>query len=211
MVKTKEVDKGTEERIFQAATDVFEEKGYAGARMQEIADRAGINKALLHYYFRSKEQLFGAVFPPLMTKMFEKIFSIFMLDLPFEDKIRLYYNEHINIFIKNPNLPLFILNEITHNPDLLKSMSERGPFSHIRDIIFQKHSKELSEIGISKREMPQLMVSVVSLAIFPFAARDVIKVMIPELGDNKAFNSFMEERKKFVAEFVITALKNRRK
>ncbi|TFH46253.1 MAG: TetR/AcrR family transcriptional regulator, partial [Bacteroidia bacterium] len=73
MVKTGETDMLTEEKIFNAATAVFEEKGFAAARMKEIADKAGINKALLHYYFHSKDQLFKAVFQPLMKKMFEKI------------------------------------------------------------------------------------------------------------------------------------------
>lgn len=207
----KETDIQTEEKIFKAATEVFEEKGYAAARMQEIADRAGINKALLHYYFRSKEQLFGAVFPPLMKKMFEKIFSIFMLDIPLEDKIRMYYEEHINIFLKNPNLPLFILNEITHNPTLLKGVVEGGLYPKMRDAIYHKHISELKELRISKKDMTQLMISVVSLAIFPFAARDILKILSPELGDNKYFNAFMQERKTFASDFVLGALKNRKK
>ncbi|MBE0675887.1 MAG: helix-turn-helix transcriptional regulator, partial [Bacteroidales bacterium] len=73
MVKLKDAGHMTRERIFTAASDIFEEKGYAAARMQEIADRAGINKALLHYYFTTKEQLFRAVFQVLLKKMFEKI------------------------------------------------------------------------------------------------------------------------------------------
>ena len=68
-------DKQTEDKIFEAATIVFEEKGLAGARMQNIADRAGINKALLHYYFRTKDHLFEAVFTALAKKMFAKILS----------------------------------------------------------------------------------------------------------------------------------------
>ncbi|NLD63084.1 MAG: helix-turn-helix transcriptional regulator, partial [Bacteroidales bacterium] len=76
MAKVRTADRQTRDRIFRAATQVFEEKGYSGARMQEIADRAGINKALLHYYFRSKDQLFMAVFQVLLKKMFEKIIAI---------------------------------------------------------------------------------------------------------------------------------------
>lgn len=211
MVKNKEADQNTEERILMAAAEVFEEKGFSGARMQEIADRAGINKALLHYYFRSKEQLFGLVFPPLMKKMFEKIFSIFMLDIPFEDKIRMYYEEHINILVKNPGLPLFLLNEIAHNPELMTGVSDSVRYSQLRDAIFKKHASELKKCGITKKEMPQLMVSVISMSIFPFAARDVMKVMMSQLGDTKSFNRFMQERKDFAADFVISAIKNFRK
>ncbi|HUW94101.1 MAG TPA: TetR/AcrR family transcriptional regulator [Bacteroidales bacterium] len=211
MVKIKDPDHQTEEKIFKAATVVFEEKGFAAARMQEIADLAGINKALLHYYFHSKEQLFEAVFQPLMKKMFEKIISVFMLEIPFEEKIRLYYNEHINILIKNPRLPLFLLNEISHNPGLVKGLTETIDYLKLRDVIFRMHEKELKEYGVSKKDLPQVMVTIISLAIFPFAAREIMKIMTSQIGNNKSFNSFMRERKDFAAGFVISALKNSKK
>jgi len=211
MVKVKEADIQTEEKIFNAATSVFEEKGFAAARMQEIADRAGINKALLHYYFHSKEQLFAAVFQPLMKKMFEKILFVFSMDISFEEKIRLYYDEHINILIKNPRLPLFLLNEISHNPELAKGLSETLKYPQVRDLIYKKHARELREYGINKSELSQLMITIVSLAIFPFAARDVIKLVLSNMDDNKNFNTFMRERKTFAADFVISSLKNRKR
>jgi AcrR family transcriptional regulator len=211
MVKTKEADNQTREKIFKAASDIFEEKGYDGARMQEIADRAGINKALLHYYFRTKEKLFEAVFQVLLRKMFEKIISIFMEDISLKEKIRKFFNEHIEILIKNPKLPIFLLNEISHNPDLMQGIHGNLPFDQMRGAIFQKHSKELKGYGIKKDDMPQLMMTVVSLSVFPFAARDVIRTMIPEIDDNKKFIAFMRDRKEFAADFVIAALKNRKK
>lgn len=211
MVKTKETDNQTRDRIFRAASDIFEEKGYDGARMQEIADRAGINKALLHYYLRTKEHLFAAVFQVLLKKMFEKIISIFMEDISFKEKIRKYFDQHIEILIKNPKLPIFLLNEISHNPDLMKGLRETLPYDQMRNVVYHKHAKELKGYGIKKDDMPQFMMTVVSLSVFPFAARDVIKMMIPEVGDNKKFIEFMRDRKEFAADFVITALKNRKK
>jgi len=211
MVKTKETDNQTRDRIFKAASDIFEEKGYDGARMQEIADRAGINKALLHYYFRTKEQLFAAVFQVLLRKMFEKIISIFMEDISFKDKIRKFFDQHIEILIKNPKLPIFLLNEISHNPGLAEGIHGTLPFDQLRSTVFQMHAKEMKGYGIKKDDMPQLIMTIVSLSVFPFAARDVIRMMIPEVADNKKFIAFMRERKEFAADFVITALKNRKK
>jgi AcrR family transcriptional regulator len=211
MVKTKETDNQTRDRIFKAASDIFEEKGYDGARMQEIADRAGINKALLHYYFRTKELLFAAVFRVLLRKMFEKIFSIFMEDISFKDKIRKFFDQHIEILIKNPRLPIFLLNEISHNPGLVEGIHGTLPLDQLRSTVFQMHAKEMKGYGIKKDDMPQLIMTIVSLSVFPFAARDVIRMMIPEVADNKKFIAFMRERKEFAADFVITALKNRKK
>lgn len=201
----------TEQRIFSAASEVFEEKGYTGARMQEIADRAGINKALLHYYFRTKEQLFRAVFQVLLKKMFEKIFSIFTQEIPFKEKLRLFLDEHIEFLVKNPKLPIFLLNELSQNPALAEGIKEMVNYQELRDLIYSRHAKELKGYGIKKNDMPQLMVTVVSFSIFPFAARDMIKIMIPEIEDSKKFNAFMLNRKEFASSFVMAALKHNKK
>jgi TetR/AcrR family transcriptional regulator len=211
MVKSKETDHHTCDRIFKAASDVFEEKGFAAARMQEIANRAGINKALLHYYFRSKDHLFKAVFQVLLKKMFEKIISIFTEDISFKEKIRKFFNQHIDFLMKNPDLPIFLLNEISRNPSLAEGLKEMLPYEQLRDMIYTRHAKELKGYGIKEADMPQLMITVVSLSVFPFAARDMLKMLMPQMGDNKKFNSYMNKRKEFAADFVITALKNRKK
>jgi AcrR family transcriptional regulator len=116
-----ENDKLTEERIFEAATDVFVDKGMDGARMQDIASYAGINKALLHYYFRTKDQLFNAVFEMIARKILKKFAPVFDENLTIEAKIRFFFKEHIAFLQENPKLPGFILNEINRNPARIKS------------------------------------------------------------------------------------------
>src|SRR5664279_461489 len=103
-------DKLTEEIIFEAATDVFLDKGMDGARMQDIASHAGINKALLHYYYRTKDQLFNAVFEMIATKVFKKFAPVFDEKLTLEEKIRFFFKEHITFLMENPKLPAFVLN-----------------------------------------------------------------------------------------------------
>jgi TetR/AcrR family transcriptional regulator len=211
MVKSRVTDSLTQQKIFRAASEVFEEKGFAAARMQEIADHAGINKALLHYYFRSKDQLFRAVFQVLLKKMFEKIFSIFREDISFKEKIRRFYGQHIDFLMKNPDLPIFLMNEISRNPSLAEGLKDMLNYDQLREMIYTRHAKELKGYGIKEADMPQLMITVVSLSVFPFAARDMLSMIIPQLGDTKKFNSYMNKRKEFAADFVITALKNRKK
>jgi len=211
MVNKSGLTSQTQSKIFNAATEVFEEKGYTGARMQEIADRAGINKALLHYYFRTKDQLFMAVFQVLLKKMFDKIFSIFEEDTSFKEKIRRYLNEHIEFMIKNPKLPIFLLNELSRNSSLAESLKGMINYQQVREMIYTRHAKELKAYGIKKNDMPQLMVTLVSFSIFPFAARDMLKIVIPELDDNKKFNAYMRERKEFASGLLFAALKHRKK
>jgi hypothetical protein len=143
--------------------------------------------------------------------MFEKIVSIFMEDISFKEKLRKFFDQHIEILIKNQKLPIFLLNELSHNPELVQGIRETLPYEQLRNSLFQKHAKELKGYGIKKDDMPQLMLTVVSLSVFPFAARDMITMMMPELADKKKFIAFMRDRKEFATDFVITALKNRKK
>src|SRR5690349_22190096 len=101
-------DKSTQDRILDAARKVFVRKGMAGARMQDIADEAGINKALLHYYFRSKEKLFEQIFKELSFQFLPRVNAIFESDGSLFEKIEMFCSEYISKMIENPFIPLFI-------------------------------------------------------------------------------------------------------
>lgn len=198
-------DKQTEEKIFEAATEVFEKKGLAGARMQNIADKAGINKALLHYYFRTKDHLFEAVFTKLATKIFSRFTPILDDKMSIEEKIRFFFKEHIAFLQKNPRLPGFILNEINNNPDRLKKMISSIDIKELWKTILEQHRHELHRYNITEENLPQLLTSIVSLSVFPFAARGIFETLLGKLGHD--FDDYIEERKEFAAEFVIRSIR----
>lgn len=202
-----EKEKQTEEKIFEAATEVFEEKGLAGARMQNIADKAGINKALLHYYFRTKDHLFDAVFAALAKKIFSRFDPIFDKDLSIEDKIRFFFREHIEFLRKNPRLPGFILNEINHNPERVRKLISKIDIKAVWSRLFEQNKHELHKYNISEDSLPQLLTSIVSLSVFPFAARGIFETVLKDLGYD--FDSYIEERKEYAAEFVIRSIKKK--
>ena len=199
-----ENDKLTEERIFKSATLIFEEKGMAGARMQDIADRAGINKSLLHYYFRTKEHLFEAVFTMLAKRMFMKFAPIFEEDLSLEEKIKFFFREHITFLQKNPKLPGFILNEINHNPQRIKKLMKNIDIRNLWLTILEHHKDELYKYNITEENIPQIMTTIASLSVFPFAARGVFEAVFTNIGTD--FDKYIEDRKEFAAEFVIKAI-----
>lgn len=201
---TKE-DKHTEEKIFEAATEVFEEKGLAGSRMQSIADRAGINKALLHYYFRSKDQLFEAVFTKLMVKIFARFTPIFDKRMSLEEKIRFFYREHIEFLRKNPRLPGFILNEINHNPGMIKKLIGHIDIRELWKTVLDQHQHELHKYNITQENLPQLLTTIISMSVFPFAARGIFETVLGKLGYD--FDDYIEERKEYAAEFVIRSIR----
>jgi len=199
-------DKQTEEKIFEAATEVFVEKGMDGTRMQHIADRAGINKSLLHYYYRTKDRLFEAVFEKIADQMFRKFAPVFDENLSLEEKIRFFYREHIEFLKKNPRLPSFILNEINRNPERIRKLLRNIDFDNLWKTIENQHKDELKKYNIDRKKIPQLMTSIASLSVFPFAARGIFEVIFEKTGTS--FNDYLEERKEYVAEFVIRALKS---
>jgi len=198
-------DKLTEEKIFEAATDVFLDKGMDGARMQDIAIHAGINKALLHYYYRTKDQLFNAVFEMIAGKVLKKFAPVFEDNLSLEEKIRFFFKEHITFLQENPKLPAFVLNEINRNPARIKKLLKNVHFENLWQKLYEQHKSELGKYNITEDALPQLMVSIAALSVFPFVARGLIEGIFDKVGVD--FNKYIEQRKEFAAQFVIRAIR----
>jgi TetR/AcrR family transcriptional regulator len=199
-----ENDRQTEEKIFEAATDVFVEKGMDGARMQDIATHAGINKALLHYYFRTKDQLFNKVFEKIAARMFAKFAPVFEDNLSLEEKIRFFFKAHISFMHDNPRLPGFVLNEINRNPARIKKLLSTVDFKKLWMMLYDQHKNELEKYNITEDNLPQIMTTIASMSVFPFAARGVLEGIFQNMGVD--FEKYIEERKEFAADFVIKAI-----
>jgi AcrR family transcriptional regulator len=199
-----ENEKQTEEKIFDAATEVFVEKGMDGARMQDIATCAGINKALLHYYFRTKDLLFEAVFEKIANKLFKRFAIVFDEKVTLEDKIKFFYKEHISFLQENPRLPGFLLNEVNRNPARIRKIMKNIDLDDLITKLYEQHKEELENYNITQSKIPQLMISIAAISVFPFAARGLVEGILEKIGTD--FNTFMEERKEFAADFVIKAI-----
>src|SRR5687768_9028184 len=115
-------EKVTEDRILDAANDVFMRHGTGGSRMQEIAEHAGVNKALLHYYFRSKERLAEAVFKRAAQRLMPTILRIMASDDPLEDKVRAVIGHYMDVLNRTPYLPGYLLSEMHHHPERLEQL-----------------------------------------------------------------------------------------
>ncbi|MVT08238.1 TetR/AcrR family transcriptional regulator [Chitinophaga tropicalis] len=199
-------DRNTEELIIEAAKKIFVQRGLAGARMQDIADEAGINKAMLHYYYRSKEKLFEIVFNEALGRIIGRLGQIAIDgELPLEQKIRGLVESYIAGVAETPYLPIFVINEINQRPDLLvQRMQSLSGFSNIMS--FMKDVIEAGKRGEIKQVSPiQLFLNIVSMCIFPFAAKPLVQGVLQL--DNVQFNLVIEERKKLVADVILAWLK----
>jgi AcrR family transcriptional regulator len=194
----------TEEKIFNAARIVFQRKGFSGARMQEIADEAGINKAMLHYCFKSKELLFKAVFMNAFSQLAPQINEIFNSQDSIFDKITKFTRSYISFVILNPYLPQFIIQEMNNNPEFVMSFMSNENRPNPAVLISQIET-EIAE-GIIKPINPkQLLLDIFSMTVFPFAAQVMMKGMI-QISDSE-FNEMMEERKTTISEQIINSIK----
>lgn len=198
------IDDSAERKILEAAKRVFQQKGMFGARMQEIADEAGINKAMLHYYFRSKDKLFDAVFQDAAKNFFSKIREFISVDKPLIEKIEYFVENYIELLIQNAFIPAFIITEVHQNPERIKNMFMQSGVNP--ELIFSNDIKSAISLGIIHPIDPkQLIINIVGLCVFPVAAKPIVTNMLKMEGDE--YQSFIEVRKKEVAKFVINAIK----
>ncbi len=202
MVKAK--DENTEGQILEAAKKVFQSKGMDGARMQEIADKAGINKAMLHYYYRSKQLLFEAVFKNAFSLLAPQLNTILNDDSSIEEKIRNFTSNYISFIIKHPYLPNFIIQELNRNPEFVLKLKENKGFPNLEK--FKKQVKNAIENGLIKPISPeQLFINILGLNVFPFVAKPLIMALIN--ADDKTYTQLMEDRKIEVSNFIINSIK----
>lgn len=193
----------TEEKILEAATSVFVEKGMEGARMQEIADEAGINKALLHYYFRSKERLFEAIFSNVINMAFPQLTQIAKSDAPFVSKLEQVIDAYINLLKKHPFIPVFVLKELNRDPSGMFKMVVK--FGLNPQIIVDQIQLAMDRGEIIRMDPRHLAINIISMCIFPFAARPIINFLIFK-NDADALEQFYAERAAVIKQFVINAI-----
>src|SRR5690554_1392940 len=185
----------TEEKILAAAQSVFIRKGMDGTRMKEIADEAGINKALLHYYFRSKQKLFEAIFEKAFTQILPDIINMVESDKNFIEKLNIFIDNYFDLLMKNPFLPGFILTEINRDSDLIVSVFRKHGVNP--SVFLEVAKKEMGKGNIRKMDPRELLINILALCIFPFAARPLLEIIFFN-NDEKAYKEFLILRKENV-------------
>lgn len=203
-LKSEQKSQETQTTIIDAARKIFTQKGLEGARMQEIADEAGINKALVHYYYRSKDKLFEQVFISAFKELAEPLAKFLADDSDLFQKIRNISRHYHTSLAKHPLLPNFILNEVNRNPDrvygmLVEKGIKEGGQKTMMQILGAVNSGEIRMI-----DPRELVLNIISLCVFPFSARHIISKM---LYDGSDVEKVLISRADYVADFVIHSIK----
>jgi AcrR family transcriptional regulator len=193
----------TEENILKVAREVFMKYGYDGTSMQMIADRAGINKSLLHYYYRSKEKLFGQIFTKVFSQFVPHLGVIFMSDMSLKDKITAFVDRYIDVFMEYPLIPIFVMQELSKNPQHLAELIREAGINP--EIMINNIINTMKKEGVDMEDPRHFLVNLLGLCIFPFAARPLIQRMLFS-NDEEAYRKFLTQRKKEVPELILNAL-----
>ncbi len=207
-----QLDGHTEQRILDAAHSVFVRHGTAGARMQDIAGAAGVNQALLHYYFRTKARLSDAVFRRAATQLLPTVIHVLASDENLERKVARVVALELDHLSRTPYLPGYIISELTHHPERVRQLLSAVTAMSPEDIRQRVITKLRQQLGAAVRagtmrpiEPEQFMVNLISLCIFPFAARPLLEAL---LGMNQlGFERFIERRREELAPFFLRALR----
>lgn len=184
-----------------AAEAIFLRDGYSGSRMQDIADHAGINKALLHYYFRSKDKLFESIFDKKIGVMFPQMEEIFEEENSFCEIICAFVEKYIATLSANPFLPLFVINTI-NKPDR-QDFIDKMPVSLIKKMI-ESYQRDLVLGKVKSLNPAHLVISTLSMCAFPFMAKPIILKMTN--GNQTQFDIFMQGRSVEVQSYLKTIL-----
>src|ERR1700704_805580 len=205
-------DESTEQRILDAAHLVFIRSGTAGARTQEIAKEAGVNSALLHYYFRSKERLAEAVFIRAAGQLLPAVIRILASDAPLDDKVERVVQTELEHLAKTPYLPGYILSELAHHPEragqLVAAVTGMVP-AEIGMRVSGVLRAQIDEGVRAGRMHPiapdQFIVNLLSMCVFPFAARPMLMALLGV--DQAGFDRFIDRRRTELAPFFLRALR----
>lgn len=198
-------EKNTEAQIIEAAKKIFLQKGLSGARMQDIADEAGINKAMLHYYFRSKEKLFEIIFNEAAEKILSAFNDILDKNMDFREMVTAIVESYIDNLREMPYLPIFVLNELNQSPDRIIKLFRPQGMRNVK--AFMEVTAAAQQRGEIRKDIPpmHLLLNILSMCIFPFAARPMVQA-IAGLSDQQ-FDQLTADRKKLVVSFALNALK----
>lgn len=182
----------TEEKIIASAEKLFYQKGKAGTSMQDIADDAGINRTLLNYYFRSKDQLFEAVFRKALGTFVPDLASMLNADKTFREYVPDLVEKIIDTMLENPQIPIFVLQELSSNPHRMPQIVKEMGIDPAKTV--KKIQSEGADSPLAGMDPRQIIMNLISLCIFPFAAKPVILDILFN-GDSDAYIAAMKERK----------------
>lgn len=197
--------KDTEKTILETAKQHFVQYGFAATRMQDIADEAGINKAMLHYYFRSKEKLYLEIINRTLDEVVPKFISAMQSEGDIWHRIEHLVGTYVKALIENPHVPFFVTSELSQKRTvLIEAVKKRISYLPIVQGFVGQVMAEMEAGRIRKMPIEHLMFNVVGMTVFPFLAKPIFVTVFTM--EEEHFVALMEQRKTYIMQFLRAAL-----
>ncbi len=196
------LDTPTRDRLLAIASDLFYRKGLSGARMQEIADRAGINKAMLHYYFKSKEQLFETVFQQALAVFLDGIAQVLNGELPLPQKIEQYVGYTVDALARDPAVAAFIVHELHQRPERLAAQFGDGRLIDLST--FRQQLAAARPLPLAPNAAEHFFANMVALCVYPVLAQPLLRPLLHK--SKPEYRRFLQERKALVTQLLLQQL-----
>lgn len=192
-----------EGRIIEAAKRVFVLKGYEATKMGDIATEVGISRTAMHYYFRTKEMLFDAIFGQLIRVLLPNIALIMEEPSTFLEKLPKIVDQYVSVMQQNPQFPIFVVNEFNRDPQHLYRTVMKDPLRIQPLMQLQRQLLDEMDRGLIRR-MPLIysVSTLLSLVVFPMLARNPLTDLFLN-GDKEQFDAFFEERKSLIIDIMV--------
>jgi TetR/AcrR family transcriptional regulator len=189
----------TQRKIIDSARELFLERGFDGVKMQELADRAGVNKGLLHHYFHNKQCLFDEVFTQAIDQLFSKIEVNLLMKTSIEVRLSSIVDTYFDMLLANPKLPIFVFFELNRNPEKIHSLFKTDKLNGIVKGL-KMHDKRMNE-----KKAIHIFLTIASLSVFPFMAKPIVMKMVK---NEKNFTRVIEERRPIVKSLISNLVKS---
>lgn len=195
-----------ENRILEAAKQVFVRKGYEATKMGDVAAEAGIGRTALHYYYRTKEMLFDAIFDQLIGALLPNLGAIIDENTSFLEKLPKIIDQYVKTLQRNPLFPIFVINELERAPEHIYHSILKNPF-RIEPIIRMRRQmeKEMKQGLLKKLPVYYVATTLISLLVFPMLVRNPFTAIFMG-GDAEKYEDFLQERIPFVTDIMIRLL-----
>ena len=197
--------KDTEKIILEVARKQFVTNGFAGARMQSIANEAGINKAMLHYYFRSKEKLYNEIIKQTLDNIIPRFAKAIDSEGGFWEKLETIIETYIDTLSEHPEIPIFVMSELSRQrEDFIEEVKKRTAYFPAVKLFMKDMMEEMQQGNIRMMAPQHLFLNIIGMTVFPFIAKPIFCTVfqVPE----QQFSTLMQERKKVIFNFVKDAL-----
>ena len=193
-----------ENKIIQAAKETFLKKGYKETNMSDIAAAVGLTRPAMHYYFRTKERLFQAVFGEILLSFLPKIKDLINADIPLEEKIGKIVDEYFVILTKTPELPLFLMKEATRDFDAFVKVAIGSNIVELGNNVFSAIEEEMAAGRIKRVPLIEIFYTFYGLVIVPFMT---LPVATQVFGEENITNTINNQWKSRIINYVTLLLK----